>query len=895
MTGWATAGTTGSLKGSVTDEQGSPLPGATVTVASATQLGGTRSVRAGAGGTFDLPALDPGSFSVKVELDGFLTHELTGVQVRLDRTTEIRVELQPGQFAETVVVTAEAAVIDPEQVSISRSFTEDYLQKSTVGNRARSYQRVLSQSAGVAGAPNPNVFGSTASENAWYIDGFNTTDPVTSTFAGNYSFDVIQEISFSTAGFEAELGNATGGVINVITKSGGNSFAGTFDVRYFDESFFENGEFFDRERHVQKLINPSVTLGGPIVQDRLWFFGAYNPVESRLTPAGAPTTRTFKGDYWLAKLSWQLRPGWRLVSKASGDPTDIENAASSPFRPPETQTLQEQGGELYQLDLAAMLAPNLLADLRFGIHRLELNNFPMSRDLETPGHLNISTQLHSVNHTNAQFSDRDRDFLSSGVSWLVDGPGGSHELKTGIEYSDTFFRSRNFTVGDYLFTRRIVNEHDIVRNFTHDPNRDVSQFEGSIVSSYLQDSWNPRSDLTIKLGIRFDRSEYDDNLGAQTAGLDKLQPRLGVAWDMTGDGKTIGRASWGRFMHPSALTAASFAQRGVNERPITIAWSCGYIRQFTFGLPATDSTPCTVLAGILAGAFGFDGSIVQEPQGLDPEGWIVSNVIGGAGIPNRVDPDLEATFQDSFILGIERQVYRRTSMELSYIRKHTKDIFEDTCNGAFPDPSPGHACDFFFMANLPVLRRDYEGVLLRAESRAADWLQVASSLTWSESTGNVEYTQNAGADFDFFPDHYANTFGFLSDHREWRFKLNGYVDLPMDFGVGFDAFWASDSLFSNMQAAESAPYGNQFNEPRGSRKGNENYQLDLQVTKAFETPRARLQLIATVLNVFDSERPTGRCQQAAGCTDVEGNARLLGDPLNWQRPRSYEIGFRLEF
>ena len=106
---------------------------------------------------------------------------------------------------------------------------------------------------------------------------------------------------------------------------------------------------------------------------------------------------------------------------------------------------------------------------------------------------------------------------------------------------------------------------------------------------------------------------------------------------------------------------------------------------------------------------------------------------------------------------------------------------------------------------------------------------MVSSLTWSESKGSNEATQFAGGDYDVFPDDFVNRFGYLSDHRRWRFKLNGYVQLPRRFTLGFDGFWSSPYVFNVTDAANSTGNDVLFVERRGSRQGNDTYQLDLQL------------------------------------------------------------------
>ena len=890
--------TTGKLIGRVTDETGAPLAGATVTVASPALLGGPRVEQTGADGRYEFPSLAPGVYSVRVERDGFIAQERTEVEVRLDRTTEIRVALPAGVFSGEVVVTAETPVVDPQQVSTSINFDDLYLENAAIGTANRSYQSVLVQAPGVDtvadGGSNPNVFGSTYEENAFYVDGSNTTDVVTMTFGTNFNFDAIEEISFQTGGFEAEYGQATGGVVNVITKSGGNDFSGTADVRYDDESFRESGDFFDPGETTVENLDAAFTLGGPVLRDRLWFFSSYERPESDFQATGSPTVRAFTGDYYLAKLSYQATPSWTVVAQTSGDPATIDNAAGDPeTRLAESQALQEQGGNITQVSATGVLSDSLLVDVKLSRNRQELDVVPMSGDLETPSFLNVSTGRTTGNYENAQFSDRDRDEAKASLTWFTDAAGGDHEVKAGAEYSALDFASSNFTTGDYAYTTRIVNGVEIPRSFAFNANRDVQEATGEVTGAYLQDAWSPLPSLTVKLGLRYDRAQFENNVGREAGDLDELQPRLGAAWNPGGDGKTYLRASWGRFMHPASTRIPSINAFDNSSQPRVGAFACDYLRQFTFGVGPEVS--CAELAAAAHDFLGFEGSIVGDPLGLDPEGWVVQQIIGATGEGILIDPDLEATYADTLILSAERELFRRTSLELTWVDKETADIFEDTCDGNLGGVRvPGHACTNFALTNLPELSREYQGAILQAESRALDWLHVVSSLTWSESKGSNEATQFAGGDYDVFPDDFVNRFGYLSDHRRWRFKLNGYVQLPRRFTLGFDGFWSSPYVFNVTDAANSTGNDVLFLERRGSRQGNETYQLDLQLAKAFAVGGVDLSLIGSVFNVLSTERPTRRCEDASGCAvgdDVVG----LGDPIVWQRPRSYQAGVRVVF
>lgn len=875
----------GRLAGRVVDDAGAALPGATVTISSSVLMGEQRAV-SDADGDFAFNALPPGVYTVRSELDGFPTVENPAVQVRLGRTTEVRLEMSTGEFADEVTVVADTPVIDPEQISTSQTFTPEYLEKSAVSSLNRGYQNVLGAAAGVTGGANPNVFGSTLGENAYYIDGIDSTDPVTSTFGINLNFDTIQEINFETAGFEAEYGRATGGVVDVVTKSGGNQFAGTVDLRYRDSDFNTSGDHFDPDANETEFTDPSVTLGGPILQDQLWFFVSGEQTRSKLTPTESPTTRDFDGVNLMGKLTWQINPQWNAVGRYLDEDTTIDNDNASRLIAPEATSLQEQPGQIYSAELFGLPSRNVAVSLVGAAVRNELSSVPQSGDFATIGHFDeFGDQTRSVNDTNAQFSDRDRDELKGSLTWYVDDLFGDHELKVGAENASLFFRSENFTTGSATIDGRLfegLRYSDEVGEplvFWYEPNPGADENNGDLYTGYLQDTWRLNPEVTLKLGVRYDTVSFDNDAGQEIADLDKVQPRVGVAWDLTGDGRTVARAGWGRFMHPSALTLPSFAR--INSLPSFAYLSC-----------EANGIPGPVCESQFGGELTAGGITVPtwipDPTGFTPDGWVLlaGNVFSSA--PNVVDPDLEATYADELVVGFERELGRRTSAGIAYVNKETKDIFEDTCNGNFPVVGGSDACDFFVMTNLPGLRREYEGVILDFESRFTDWMHVLASYTYSESEGNVEYTQNAGSDFDVFPVHFSNRFGYLSDHARHRVKVNGFVDLPLDFTVGFDASYSSAYRFDVLEAAD--PYGDQFLEPRGSGEANDLYRLDLQVAKGFELGALRLELIGAVLNALDDEQVTEVCDQVTGCANVS-----LGGPLEFRQPRFYEAGFRIEW
>jgi hypothetical protein len=258
-----------------------------------------------------------------------------------------------------------------------------------------------------------------------------------------------------------------------------------------------------------------------------------------------------------------------------------------------------------------------------------------------------------------------------------------------------------------------------------------------------------------------------------------------------------------------------------------------------------------------------------------------------------IDPSLRATYAEELILAYEREVRTRSSIELTYVDKKTRDVFDDTCNGNVPTPSPDAACDHFVMANLPDLRRDYEAWIVRYENRGLDWLTLLASYTYSNSKGSVQAPVYMGSEVDIYPWHFENRYGYLSDHRRHRIKLNGFLSFKGDWTIGFDGRWSSAFRWTPQASRidnREITWGTYFVEPRGNRNGDDERQLDLQLTKGFTAGRVRLAVIGSVFNVFSSEQAVAVCQRISGCGEIE-----MGEPLEWQIPRRYEIGFRVEF
>jgi hypothetical protein len=892
--------TTGRLIGSTVDESGAPLPGVSVTISSPVLIGGAQVKTTDEWGEFAFLSLAPGDYTVNAALAGFVTQQRSPVRVPLGGAGVINISMPIGLFSGEIEVVDEIPVVDTTQVNTGQVFRQDYMQGSAISSDNRFYTTVVNQTAGVvggarwSGVPQPRVFGSTLGENAYFIDGMDTTNPLTGTANAVVNFDAISEVQLQTGGFEAEYGRATGGIINLVSKVGGNRFSGTFDARYRNDSFQESGEHFDASELSTEHSIVAATLGGPILRDRLWFFASYQQIKDLFTPTASPVTRDQTGQNFLGKITWQIASAWRLSGKYTTDPTTWDNMNASRWMTPEAAGFKKGTTEVASTELTAVISDSLLWNTSVGTFGYESNIYPQSGDLSTISHYNFDTAMDSVNFWHQQYWQTSRQSLVSDLTWFVDHLAGSHEFKGGVEYSELSTTASWCLTGTPNGERCVpdgvgFNFFDIEIDGTAVPylmwelhTDGPGGPEGVVETAFARDSWRPARNLTLKIGLRYDAVDYE-----QAARMDLLQPRLGIAWNIGGSAKNILRVNLGRFMHASTMNIP-----GTNpERaygPGSFEWqSCSTI----FG--ASSAEECAEFANAMSWYYRTDNA------GWDPYGWVLPPEDVSGGEPDRSDPNLGPAYADQLILAFEREVGSRSAIEITYVNKRTRDIIDNTCNGNWPTPSPEAECAYYFTANFSELKRDFSGLMLSFETRKYWWLTLLASYTLSSSKGSIDYTQNSSDVLDHYPWHYDNIYGYLWDHRRHTLKLNGFFNIKGDWTFAFDARWASPFTWTpceNRGDNLEIPYGWHLLEPLGSREANSNHQLDLQVSKGFRVGSARFVLIGSVLNVLSSEQPLEVCEHISGCGfDEDGNPFNMGDPTDWQTPRLYEVGFRVEF
>jgi len=442
--------TTGSIEGLVTDPNGAVVRGVTVT-ATSPNLISPQTVTTGENGRYQISNLPPGKYKITVEGSGFAKFEQGDISVNLGRTTSSDAQLQLAGASATVTVTGAAAVDVAQNTTGSNVSTEQFsnfpTQRTVQGLYTIAPTVTRSGLRDATGRDrDPSVGGASGPENNYILDGVNTSDPAFGGSGANLPFEFVQEVEIKTGAYGAEYGKSTGGIFNVITKSGGNEFHGDLFAYGTTKGLVrkvKNFPFTGSAANGYSEVDVGGDIGGPIIKDKLWFFGAFNPqrrtnfylTQTFHNPAQNKVTIPF----YAGKITWALNSKNTLTGSTFGDFTKIDgflatgnltNASGFGSDPTAFLGRQEQGGHNYAVRLNSTLKNNFIAEFSGGLHFQRANTIP--RATTAPAIADNFAVLRGgavlpVTQTgiNAGFTATDPNRGRTGNVDFVDGRGGS--------------------------------------------------------------------------------------------------------------------------------------------------------------------------------------------------------------------------------------------------------------------------------------------------------------------------------------------------------------------------------------------------------------------------------------------------------------------------------------
>lgn len=914
------AQTTGGLTGRVTDSSGAALPGVTVEVRSPALMG-VRSDTTGNDGNYRFSILPPGVYEVRATLDGFGAESRRDVRVALGKDASIDIALQPATVSEAITVVATAPVLDTTSTSVGSNLDLAAIETLPTG---RNYASIAQVVPGVSTDANPHnatqhtitVYGSSGAENAFFIDGVNTTQMEYGFQGKNLNFEFIQEVDVKTGGYEAEYGRSTGGIVNVITKSGGNELTGDVFSYLDSDSLQSDTEEVDSSNGTVVGYDRSdwgADLGGFIVRDKLWFFAAYDAVDhsadNQLPGLSSIVAGETKQDLGSAKLTYNAAPSQTLVFTFLQDPRVDTGAivdANHTLNGEESTYLgrSDFGGRDYALRYDGVLGSQWVVFAQVARHQEQNSVSPATSTGDTIQYRNLAQDSFQTGGFGLiQDKNFERTHYAGSLMRLL----GRHEIKGGLEYElEKAEVTKRMSGGQQvdIFANPVDASKPIYRHFywtTPDAtlaNAPTSQLNASpehkVTTAYLQDRFSVNDRLVLSYGVRWDRQQIVDASGVVQIDLkEDYAPRLGVVFDPMGDHKSKVYGSYGRYYEqiPMDLVIRSYSYerqpRIINYSPI---------------------------------------SLVPDPnaeQDLDPD--LESAILGGLQTP--ADPNLKNQYINEFIVGYEREVRPDLGIGVKGIYRNYGRVLEDfLCadDGTYCIGNPGDglmsrlfSLDYVRTFDAPEAKRDFKGIQIDANKRFSNRWQGMASYLFSKLEGNFdgEYAPftNVGADpnitaaydyYEFFTDGsdlttITNT-GPLSNDRRHQLKVSGIYESPWKLSIGAAAYWRSGTPLTRYGYSDAYGRYEFFLTKRGAEgRSPSNYEVDLHFGYPVSLGGMELNLLLDVFNVLNAQRPI-LLDQRWGFEEADNddpapvNPRY-GEAVIRTPPTSARLGVRLSF
>jgi hypothetical protein len=922
---------TGTLSGVVRDAQGGVLPGVTVTVASAALIGGARSTVTGDTGSYQLTALPPGTYSVIYELTGFTALKREDIRIAVAQITRLDVELAVGALQETVTVSGESPVVDVSSTTTQTNIDRELYEAIPTGRNpwvmAGLVPGVVTGRLDVGGTEgmqqyNIEAFGSADSQKSFSIDGLKTNWGGGSGGATMqyYGFEMYEEYNMQTASGTAES-DVSGVYMNMVTKSGGNRFASEHNFYFMNDSL--QGENLDDDLRSRLGLaagvetgaagNPidisydwSSTLGGPVARDKAWFFtglrwwrldqfqiGARNPDGSQAIDDNR--IRNFMG-----KVTWQAAAETRASFMFNRNLKDRFHRRDSPylFVEDKATVLQDQPAQNYVAQINQVFGKSAVLDARvgrmWGVFPTRYQSGVTANDIA----VRDSVRFTRINAAETQSLNPNHRYQANGtLSYFADRLGaGAHDFKLGAQLSwerMAYDRIRNgdilLELVDGVATRAFLSNTPI----NSDHRLDTWAF-------FAQDRWSVGR-ATINAGVRFDglkaylpaqsspagtwvgerqfaeRDVFDFSLN--------VAPRLGLSYDLTGNGRTALKAYYGRFYNQ-------------------------------FGSELAEASNANALAQLQVPWRDLNGNLRHDPGELDLSGFV-----GFApGLFPSVDDNAKRPYSDEFNVGVDHQVMRDLAVSVSYHRRQHRDgltvidrarpetaytavtrTYNDPQRGAQTitvynlDPALRTVRDRV-ITTVDAFKSDYDGVQFSINKRMSNRWQLLAGLTLQNHEGfahNGTFTNPTPAGNTDFnnPNYRLNRDGSaIFTDIPWVLTLSGSYILPYDIQIsGKYTGRAGDPLDRTVSISglNQGTEGSVWVQPRGEDRTEDVTKfVDIRFGKRFTVGRNRLEATLDIFNLLNANHVLLQ-------TEAVGSA--IGRPSRILAPRIIRFGVTARF
>jgi outer membrane receptor protein involved in Fe transport len=753
--------TTGTIRGHVNDAQGLALPGVTVSVTSP-NLQGVRTAVTAENGDYVLTVLPSGTYTVTFELSGFQRVTRT-VGLAPTQDLPVEVELGPATVSEEVTVVGQRADVLTQTAQVATNFKGDLIANLPTNRDLNAY--LLLAPAVHPTGPNGgySIAGSASFESLFLVNGVTVNENLRGQANDLYIEDAIQETTVATAGISAEYGRFSGGVVNVVTKSGGNLFSGSFRESLFNDKWrtltpFEVTAIANDPAHRELRVDKTVpsheyTFGGPVMKDKLWFFTAgrlQTQSEGRtLVATGIPYTFKRPTQRYEGKATLSLTSNHRFQGTYSKVVDEQENNTFNTAASVDRNSLytRKTPQDLSVINYSGALGGRLFVEALFsqrhftfegdGAQATDLINGTLMID-NSQGYRFWSATFCGV----CDPTKRDNtDLFAKATYFLSPASGGSHNLTFGFDsFNDQAFSNNHQSGSDY----RIYNTGTILRGAGDSATiYPVALGDGSTFiqwnpiplgssgsnfrtySAFANDSWRVNSRLTANLGLRWDKNHGEDQQGTLVAKDSAFSPRLGVVLDPFGDQKWSVTASFAQYVAALNNAIGDGASGAGNPQTFRFAYLGPSINA---NANAATLTPTPdAIRQIFDWYFANGADKLPYLSQPDVPG-VTPQIRGNLKSPNVLE----------YAAGVNRQFGSRAALRADFVYRNYRDFYAertDTSTGIVSN-ALGQTFDLSLYENTNRLKRRYKGVTTQGTYRFGARTDVGATYTLSRTWGN---------------------------------------------------------------------------------------------------------------------------------------------------------------
>jgi outer membrane receptor for ferrienterochelin and colicin len=752
--GFAQGSPTGTISGRVSSEAG-VLPGVTVT-ATSPALQGSRSAVTSENGDFILPLLPPGEYKVLFELQGFRTVE-QAANVAAAQTVPVDVRLSAGitetvnvlgnqeTFAQLAPVSTSYKASDIAALPTDRSLNATMLFAPGVFSTGPSTNSQDSTTQAIT------ISGAMSFENLFLVNGVVLNENLRGQAVPLFIEDAVQETTVTSGAISAEFGRFSGGVVNAVTKSGGNRFSGSFRTTFTNDDWRELTPHPNDTKVDDVVPTYEFTAGGPVTRDHLWFFGAgrvVDRVESRqTTTTNVPYAFSEEERRYEGKLTFSLNPNHTFRGSYIYRNRDQFNTSSFTILDLRSLYNRSLPDDLRSINYTGVLSPHFFVEGTFSNRNLKFVNSGATTTDIIDGTL-VVDQARNSRYWAPTFCgvcglDEERNnknLVLKGTYFASTRGTGSHSLVFGYDtFNDIRLAENHQSGSDYriLGTTSIIRDGVVYPSWTPGSSTQIqwNPIDAASLgtdfrthSFFVNDQWRLTNRVTINLGIRWDKNDGKDSAGNVVAKDSGFSPRLAVTFDPTGDSRWTLNASYGKYI---AGLANSIADSGSNGGvPSTFQYEyLGPAINTDLNAPTSSLIPTDQALRTLWAWFNANGATNRPVVGVDIP-----------GVNTTVGDSLTSPGVHEVTGGVTRQIGGRGMVRVDGIYRTWTDFYfsqRDTATGTVQDPA-GILRDLTIIGNSTEPERQYAAMNIQTSYRLGSRLNMHAVYTLSRTWGNFD-------------------------------------------------------------------------------------------------------------------------------------------------------------